>query len=240
MNDPNITMEEYIILEEEKSRRHGNDRPLSPNPTVDYDLDYFNDFENEFPAIVYNDGLTSKSGLGIKPLINSECIDEFNLIDETSSSEYDEEIVSRFNDLFNDIHPDDLKPEKDDDDNSIDMAPLAAAVQRHPWLRYEVEGYTLGIVHSYEQRLETIWSRPVNRVYVLDFAGLTPEIRQDLAVRLRMVYSEEGQQVFVSYSWRRLFEIRAPLVRELILEFLSTCRMSDTVMDLDTAHTLCF
>ncbi|GJU93227.1 hypothetical protein Tco_1317983 [Tanacetum coccineum] len=35
----------------------------SPEPTVSYstDLDFFKDFENEFPAIVYNDGLTFKS-----------------------------------------------------------------------------------------------------------------------------------------------------------------------------------
>ncbi|GKA80890.1 hypothetical protein Tco_0787582 [Tanacetum coccineum] len=78
---------------------------------------YLKDFENEFPAIVYNDGLTSK--LYFEPLVNSEHIDEFNLTDETSLSEYDEEIVSCFNDLFNDIHPDDLKSEKDDDDNDI-------------------------------------------------------------------------------------------------------------------------
>ncbi|GJW15631.1 hypothetical protein Tco_0019764 [Tanacetum coccineum] len=103
MDDPNITMEECIRLEEEKARRH----------------DYFKDLENEFPAIVYNDGLTSKSDFRIRPLINSECIDEINLIDETSLSEYDEEIVLRFNDLFNDIHPDDLKSEKDNDDNDI-------------------------------------------------------------------------------------------------------------------------
>ncbi|GKE61586.1 hypothetical protein Tco_1511953, partial [Tanacetum coccineum] len=52
---------------------------------------------------------------------------------------------------------------------------------------------------------------------------------QDLAVRLRMEYTGgEGQQVFVSHAWRRLFRIRAPLVREFILEFLNTCRMSDT------------
>ncbi|GKA30134.1 hypothetical protein Tco_0716439 [Tanacetum coccineum] len=82
------------------------------------DEDY-TDLENEFPAIVYNDGLTSKSDLGIKPLINSECIDELNLISETSLSEYDKEIVLRFNDLFNDIYPDNLKLEKDDDDNDI-------------------------------------------------------------------------------------------------------------------------
>ncbi|GKE31073.1 hypothetical protein Tco_1450395, partial [Tanacetum coccineum] len=33
-----------------------------PEPTVSYfdDLDYFKDFKNEFPAIVYNDALTSK------------------------------------------------------------------------------------------------------------------------------------------------------------------------------------
>ncbi|GKD76338.1 hypothetical protein Tco_1338959, partial [Tanacetum coccineum] len=92
------------------------------------------------------------------------------------------------------------------------MAPLLAADQRHPWLRYEVEGFTPGIVHSYEQRLETIWSRPVNWVHVLDFEGLTPEMRHDLAVRLRIVYSREGH----------------------------TCRVSDTEMGLDVMDTLCF
>ncbi|GJR83076.1 hypothetical protein Tco_0153861 [Tanacetum coccineum] len=203
------------------------------------------DFETEFPAIVFDNTLTEIQSeptvyCGIRPLINSECIDEINLIDETSLSEYDEEIVLRFNDLFNDIHPDDLKSEKDDDDNDIDMAPLPAADQRHPWLRYHIEEYTEGIRHSYEQRLETIWSRPVNRVHLLDFEGLIAEMRQDLAVRLRMVYSGKGQQVFVSHAWRRLFGIRGPLGREFILEFLSTCRMSDTVMDLDTANMLCF
>ncbi|GKA34473.1 hypothetical protein Tco_0720902 [Tanacetum coccineum] len=179
---------------------------------------YFKDFKNEFPAIVYNDGLTSKSDLEIKPIVNSERIDEFNLIDEASLSQYDEEIVSRFNDLFNIIHPDDSKSKKDNDDNDIgiiqssegqNMAPLPAVDQRHPWLRYQIEEYNEGIRHSYEHRLETIWSRSVNRVHVLDFEGLPLEMRQDLAVRLRMVYSREGQ-------------------------------MSNTEMGLDVADTLCF
>ncbi|GKD89403.1 hypothetical protein Tco_1364910, partial [Tanacetum coccineum] len=56
-----------------------------------------------------------------------------------------------------------------------DMAPLPAADQRHPWLRYQIEEYNEGIRHSYEQRLEMIWSRPVNRVHVLDFERLTPQ-----------------------------------------------------------------
>ncbi|GJV26993.1 putative ribonuclease H-like domain-containing protein [Tanacetum coccineum] len=78
---------------------------------------------------------------------------------------------------------------------SIDVAHLPNSDQRHPWLRYEVEGYTRAIVHSYEQRIATIWSRPINRVHVLDFAGLTLETRQDLAVRLRMAFTGEGQQL---------------------------------------------
>ncbi|GKC26499.1 hypothetical protein Tco_1033793 [Tanacetum coccineum] len=42
---------------------------LSPEPEVSYsnDLDYFKYFENEFPAIIYNDALTSKLDFLIEP-----------------------------------------------------------------------------------------------------------------------------------------------------------------------------
>ncbi|GJY91230.1 hypothetical protein Tco_0506426 [Tanacetum coccineum] len=128
------------------SENDKNHMPSSPNPTFD-DLYYFKDFENEFPAIVYNDGLTSKSEYLTEPILNPQLIDEFN--DETSLSEFDEENVSRFNDLFNIIYSDDSKLEKDNDDNDIDiiqsledMAPLPDADQRHPWLRYQVKSFT--------------------------------------------------------------------------------------------------
>nr|GEW79576.1 uncharacterized mitochondrial protein AtMg00810-like [Tanacetum cinerariifolium] len=155
MDDPNITMEEYIILEEEKAQRHGR---------------------------------------------------TFNWQTAT-----------------------------------YDMAPLPPRDQRHPWLKYQVEGYAEDIVHSYVQRLETIFGRSINRVDVLNFVRLTEGMRQTLAGRLRMVYTgDEGHELFTSNACRRLFEIRAPLVREFMLEFLSTCRMSDTEMGLDVADTLCF
>ncbi|GJT79017.1 hypothetical protein Tco_1045742 [Tanacetum coccineum] len=86
------------------SENDDNDLALSANPTIDHDLDYFNDFENEFLAIVYNDGLTSKSDLWIKTPVSTDKTDECDPIDETSLSEYEEEIISRFNDLFNDTH----------------------------------------------------------------------------------------------------------------------------------------
>ncbi|GJV35287.1 hypothetical protein Tco_1407764 [Tanacetum coccineum] len=115
-----------IISVNDLKTNSGNDNnniPSLPNPTVDYfdDLDYFKDFKNEFSAIVYNDGLTSKSDLEIKSLVSSERVDEFNLNGETSLSEYDNENVLLFNDPFNIIHPDDLKSEKDNDDNDIDI-----------------------------------------------------------------------------------------------------------------------
>ncbi|GKA17824.1 hypothetical protein Tco_0697661 [Tanacetum coccineum] len=199
MDDPNITMEEYIRLKEEKSRRHAivfNDAftskvmlsceptisPLNDNkidfrisfdefddedytvifdknsfsykiisidkmktdskndkdkvnmpsfpslePTVSYfdDLDYFKDFEKEFPAIVYNDALTSKVDFLTEPTVSPQHINNFNLKDETSLSECDEEEqnVLYFNDLFplKVIYPDDSKSYQDNYDDKIDI-----------------------------------------------------------------------------------------------------------------------
>nr|GEY72867.1 hypothetical protein [Tanacetum cinerariifolium] len=100
---------------------------LSPKPTVSYfdDLDFFKDFKNEFPAIVYNDALTSKLDFLTKPIVSSQHIDEFNLKNKTSLSECDEEEqnVIYFNDLFsfNVIYPDELKLDTDNDNDEINI-----------------------------------------------------------------------------------------------------------------------
>ncbi|GJS21452.1 hypothetical protein Tco_0450084 [Tanacetum coccineum] len=115
-----------------KDSKNDNDKvniPLlpSPKPTVSYfdDLDFFKDFENEFSAIVYNDAQTSKSNLLTEPILNPQHIDEFNLKDETSLPECDEEEQNflYFNDLFlfNVVYPNDLKSDKDNDDDKIDI-----------------------------------------------------------------------------------------------------------------------
>ncbi|GKA55175.1 hypothetical protein Tco_0754124 [Tanacetum coccineum] len=98
-----------------------------PTPTVSCfdDLDFFKDFENEFPAIAYNDALTSKSDFLTEPTVSIQHINEFNLKDETSLSECDEEeqYVLYFNDLFsfNVIYLDDSKSDEDNDDDKIDI-----------------------------------------------------------------------------------------------------------------------
>ncbi|GJR60163.1 hypothetical protein Tco_1502325 [Tanacetum coccineum] len=95
---------------------------LEPAISCFDDLDLFKDFKNEFPAIVYNDAQTSKSDLLTEPILNPRHINEFDFKDETSVSEYDEEEqnILYFNDLFpfNIIRPDDLKSEKDNEDNN--------------------------------------------------------------------------------------------------------------------------
>ncbi|GKB23773.1 hypothetical protein Tco_0863174, partial [Tanacetum coccineum] len=99
----------------------------SPKPTVSYfdDLDFFKDFENEFPAIVYIDAQTSKSDLLTEPILNPQHIIEFNLKDETSLSECEEEEQKglNFNDLFpfNVIYPDELKTDMDNDNDKVDI-----------------------------------------------------------------------------------------------------------------------
>ncbi|GKE93155.1 hypothetical protein Tco_1574250, partial [Tanacetum coccineum] len=75
------------------------------------------------------------------------------------------------------------------------MSPLPPRDKRHLWLCYQAEGYIEEIVHDFKHRLEMIFGRQVNRVHILDFEGLTPDMRQDLAERLRMAYTrDDGQE----------------------------------------------
>nr|GEW77907.1 hypothetical protein [Tanacetum cinerariifolium] len=81
-------------------------KPLfpSPEPSISCidDLDFFKNFENEFPVIVYNDTLTSKLNFSTEPTLCPQHIDKFDLKDETSLFEYDEveQSILYFNDLF--------------------------------------------------------------------------------------------------------------------------------------------
>ncbi|GJX08050.1 hypothetical protein Tco_0195982 [Tanacetum coccineum] len=142
MDDPNITIGEYIRLKEEKARRRGkvyNWETTTYGKIWDiedvHDLGYV---ETEFPAIVfndtltseattivYNDALTSTLDFLIEPTVSPQHIDEFNLKYETSLSGCDEkeQNVLHFNDLFpfNVIYPGDSKSDKDDDDDKIDI-----------------------------------------------------------------------------------------------------------------------
>nr|GEX66701.1 hypothetical protein [Tanacetum cinerariifolium] len=149
--------------------------PLFPSPELSVscidDLDFFKDFENEFPAIVYNDALTSKSNFSAEPTLCPQHINEFNLKDKTSLSECDkkEQNVLYFNDLF----------------------PFNMWHLYHPGIR---DTHGLGTKSRDTPRISCItMSRDLRRYLIED--GL---------------YCDEGKELFTSHAWRRIFEIRAP------------------------------
>ncbi|GKC01386.1 hypothetical protein Tco_0987522, partial [Tanacetum coccineum] len=62
---------------------------------------------------------------------------------------------------------------------------------------------------------------------------------EGLSGRMLMEHRDEaGVSVFTSRAWRRMLDIRGPLVHELILEFFSTFRFGQAILDLDTPRTL--
>ncbi|GJV14287.1 hypothetical protein Tco_1359610 [Tanacetum coccineum] len=82
--------------------------------------------------------------------------------------------------------------------------------QRHQYLMYEGLQYIDADIVDFETRLARIYKREVHREVSL----------------------------FTSRAWRRLFDIRGPLVHELILEFFSTFRFGEAILDLNTPGAL--
>ncbi|GJW33361.1 hypothetical protein Tco_0053393 [Tanacetum coccineum] len=208
MDNPNITMEEYIRLEEEKARRCGQDFnwETATYGKVSYfdDVNYFKDFKAEFPAIVFNDTLISKPEVPPEPTVSTSHTKDVNFDfvisydesdDEDYTFTYDKNLLSyklvpvsnsksdsnNYDDEIDVETPlEDVPINSSDEDINInvntdsnefnnsavanrdtpnksftshDMAPLPPRAQRHPWLIYEVEGYTDKIVHDFEDRL---------------------------------------------------------------------------------------
>ncbi|GKD29540.1 hypothetical protein Tco_1240318 [Tanacetum coccineum] len=211
----------------------------SPKPAISCfdDLDFFKDFKNEFLAIVYNDALTSKSDLLTELILNPQHVDDNDLKNETSLSEYDEEEqnVLYFDDLFpfNVIYLNDLKLDDDNDDNEINIIQSLGG--------YQGLEYSDADVADFQERLERIYSREIHKVQVMDFQGMSELIRDGLFTRMVMERRDDtGVVVFASRAWVRLFDTRGPLVRELILEFLSMLRFGEVLLDLDTPGTILF
>nr|GEW94233.1 hypothetical protein [Tanacetum cinerariifolium] len=67
MENPDITMEEYIQLEAKKAHRRGQEfnwkTATYDNVMYFVDIDYFKDFETDFLATVYKDALKSELGV---------------------------------------------------------------------------------------------------------------------------------------------------------------------------------
>ncbi|GKB27080.1 hypothetical protein Tco_0866481 [Tanacetum coccineum] len=95
MDDPNITMEEYIMLEEEKARRRGKvyNWKTTTYGKIWYDEDVYDlrSVKTEFLAIVFNDSLTFEETPSCEPTVsplNDNKIDFRISFDESDDEDY--------------------------------------------------------------------------------------------------------------------------------------------------------
>ncbi|GKD21431.1 hypothetical protein Tco_1223134 [Tanacetum coccineum] len=94
MDDLNITIEEYIRLEEEKARKHGKvfNWETARYGKIWYDEDVLDlrSVETEFPTIVFNDSLTSNETPSCEPTVSSpnDEIDFRISFDESDDEDY--------------------------------------------------------------------------------------------------------------------------------------------------------
>nr|GEW10443.1 zinc finger, CCHC-type [Tanacetum cinerariifolium] len=95
MDDPNITMKEYIRLEEEKAQKHVKmfnwETAKYGKIWYDEDIHDLRSVETEFLAIAFNDGVSSEKTLSCKPTIsplNDNKIDFRISFDESDDEDY--------------------------------------------------------------------------------------------------------------------------------------------------------
>ncbi|GJU25419.1 hypothetical protein Tco_1164040 [Tanacetum coccineum] len=250
MDNPDITMEEYIQLEAEKERRRGQEFnwETATYGKVRYfeDIDYFKAFENEFPAIVYNDALTFEPKVSSEPTISARhakkvdfdfviSFDESN--DEDYTFTYDKNSFS-----YKLVYVNDLKSDPDNDNNKINIDISSKDVlikSSDDLIDINVNTYS----NAFDENI--IWHnylleiRDTHDSYTRDRSTLT---RSFMISRRGWVRYSPSRCTggFASCAWRSFFDIRGPLVRELILEFFSTCRIAQGMLDLDTLDTLQF
>ncbi|GKF20916.1 hypothetical protein Tco_0069554, partial [Tanacetum coccineum] len=127
MDDSNITMEEYIRLEEEKARRRGKvyNWKTAKYGKIWYDEDVHNlrSVETEFPAIVLNDALTPEVTLSYEPTVsplNDNKIDFRISFDESDDEDYTV-IYDKNSFSYKIIFVDDLKTDSENDTDKVNM-----------------------------------------------------------------------------------------------------------------------
>ncbi|GKD69946.1 hypothetical protein Tco_1324036 [Tanacetum coccineum] len=190
MDDPNITIEEYIRLEEEKARKRGKvfnwETAKYGKIWYDEDVHDLRSVETQFPAIVFNNNLTMKITRFVMELIVN--IVAWNYLVNGMLFDLIKNLYVSFGIPFNPkwYYKDGVYTRCC---GGQDMA-LPPRDQRHQYLRFEGLQYTEGDIADFETRLARIYRR-------------------------------EGQSVFTSQAWWRLFDIRGSLQRRCRLMVLA-------------------
>ncbi|GJV64248.1 hypothetical protein Tco_1475076 [Tanacetum coccineum] len=124
MDDPNITMEEYIRLEEEKARRNGKvynwETATYGRIWDDDEVHNLRSVETEFPAIVFDDTFTSQAALSCEPTVSPLNDNEIDFRISFDESE-DEDYTVIFDNFFSYkiISVDNLKTDSENDNDKV-------------------------------------------------------------------------------------------------------------------------
>ncbi|GKD71294.1 hypothetical protein Tco_1325384 [Tanacetum coccineum] len=190
MDDPNITMEEYIRLKEEKAqkRRKVFNWETAKYGRIWYDEDVHDlrSIENEFPAIVFNDSLKSGGALSREPTVSSlnDEIDFRNSFDDSDDEDYtiifDKNLFS-----YKIISVNNLKTDLENDNEKVNMPSFPPP---------EPTDIQKGGAQGACIRLDLM--------------------AEGLSARMLMEHMDaQGVRLFTSRAWRRLFDIRGLLLR---------------------------
>ncbi|GJU53886.1 hypothetical protein Tco_1227600 [Tanacetum coccineum] len=127
MDDPNITMEEYIRLDKEKACRRGKvynwETDTYGKIWCDEDVHDLRSVETEFPAIVFNDMFTSEVTLSCEPTVsplNDNKIDFRISFDDSDDEDYTV-IYEKNSFSYKIIYVDDLKTNSENDNDKVNM-----------------------------------------------------------------------------------------------------------------------
>ncbi|GJT95520.1 hypothetical protein Tco_1091038 [Tanacetum coccineum] len=133
MDDPNITMEEYIRLEEEKAHRRGKvynwETATYGKIWCDEDVHDLRSVETEFPAIIFNDALTSEVALSCEPTVsplNDNQIDFRISFDESDDEDY-MVIYDKSSFSYKIISVNDLKTDSENDNDKVNMPSFSSS-----------------------------------------------------------------------------------------------------------------
>ncbi|GJT31733.1 hypothetical protein Tco_0922152 [Tanacetum coccineum] len=127
MDDPNIIIEEYIRLEKEKARRNGKvynwETATYGKIWYDEDVHDLRSVETKFPAIVFNDELTSEEAFSCGPTViplNDNEIDFKISFDESNDEDYT--VIYEENSFsYKIIYVNNLKTGSENDNDKVNM-----------------------------------------------------------------------------------------------------------------------
>nr|GEV65502.1 hypothetical protein [Tanacetum cinerariifolium]GEW35865.1 hypothetical protein [Tanacetum cinerariifolium] len=128
MDDPNVTMQEYIRLEEEKAQRHGRtfNWQTATYRKVKYykdEDDCFTNFETEFSVIVFDDTLTTEATLSCEHTVSVLNENEIDFRTSFDKSDDEHSMVIFDDNLFSYIiiYVDNFKTDSKNDNVKVNM-----------------------------------------------------------------------------------------------------------------------